>query len=126
MNEVDEFPVTEIDVIEAQIVADRWRDVQPGVSVSVWSRTFIPEYVLPVICLKWADILPLSETYFVAMPNLDPATLANGLPIPHKRTSVPWYYMSSFGSGMVIIDVIVRKRDVERILPRNETCRCKF
>ena len=127
MIEVHKFPVTKIDVVEAQIVADRRRHVQPSVSVSVWSGTFISKHILPVIRLKRADILPLRVTYFVTMPDLYPAAFANGLPISHKGILVPWYYLRGFGFGMVIIiDVVVWKRDVERILPRDKTYRRKF
>src|ERR1700731_4442845 len=77
VEEIDKFPVTEIDIPETQVFANRRRDVQAGVLVSISSGTFITEHVLPVVCLEGADIFPLRVANFHAMPNRHPPPFAN-------------------------------------------------
>src|SRR6202795_3975355 len=66
VEEIDEFPVTEIDVGEAEKFANGWRNIQSGVLVSVRSGAFIAEYVLPMVRLKRADVFPLRVTELLA------------------------------------------------------------
>ena len=126
VEEIDELPVTEIDVGEAEKFANGWRNIQSGVLVSVRSGAFIPEYVLPMVRLERADVFPLRVTDLVAVPNCYPTAFANRLSIPDKRIVEPGYDLRSFRLGMMIIDVVVWKGDVEGILSRRKSDRHKI
>jgi hypothetical protein len=126
VEEIDELPITEIDVGEAEIFANGWRNIQSGVLVSVRSGAFIAEYILPMVRLKRAHVFPLRITDLLAMPNLYPTAFANRLSIPDKSIVEPRNDLRSFRLGMMIIDVIVRKGDVEGILSRSKANRHKI
>jgi hypothetical protein len=115
VKELDELPVTEIDVVERQIFANGRRHVQTGVLVFVRSWAFFTEHILPVVRLERADIFPLRVTNLVAVPDRYPTALADGLTIPHKGSFEPGNYRCCFRFSMMIIDIVVWKRDVEWI-----------
>jgi hypothetical protein len=126
LEEIDELPVTQIDVGEAEKFANGWRNIQSGVLVSIRSGAFIAEDVLPMVRLKGANVFPLRVTDLLAVPNLYPTAFANRLSIPDKRIVEPGNDLRSFWLGMMIIDVIVRKGDVEGILSRSKANRHKI
>ena len=126
VRELNELPVTEINIGESQIIANSRRHVQTRVPVSVRSGPFITEYILPVVRLERADIFPLRVTNLIAVPDRYPTALANGLSIAHKGTFEPGNYPWCFRLSMKVMDVVVGKCDVERILSRNKIRRHKI
>ena len=124
--EIDELPVAEIDVGEAEIFANGRRYVQSGVLISVRPGAFISEHVLPMVRLERTNVFPLRVTDFAAVPNFYPTAFANRLSIADEGIVEPGDDLGGFRLGMMIIDVVVRKGDVEGILSRRESHRHKI
>ena len=74
-----------------------------------------------MIRLERADIFPLSVTDLVPVADSYPAAFANRLSISHKGIIEPGNDLCRFRFSMMIVNVIVRKRDVKWILPRGKT-----
>src|SRR5271165_950136 len=104
------------------MITNSRRNVQPGVFVGVWSWAFIPENILPVVCLVGSDVFPLRVTNFVPVPDRHPPTFANRLSILHKTSPEPGNHLCRLRLCVMIVDVVVRERNVERILARDKIC----
>ena len=79
-----------------------------------------------MIRLKRSDIFPLRVTNLKPVPNRYPTAFANRLAVPHEGTFEPGNDLGRFWFSVMIVDVVVGKRDVEWILPRNEIDRHKM
>src|SRR5438270_10737303 len=73
-----------------------------------------------MISAERTAILPLRVTSAIAFADRDPMMPANGLPLPRVGLLEPWYYQRRFRLKLAMAHVIVRQREIEWILPRNE------
>src|SRR6516225_10110685 len=88
--------------------------------VKIRLRTLIAENILKMVCAKWPTILPLRVAEAVAFADGDPTVAADGLPRPGVRLLKPRDHKRRFRLELAVGYVVIRKREVERILPRNE------
>ena len=74
--ELDEFPIRHIRVLQAEIVANRRRNIQSRALVQIRFRTFVTKHILPMIGAKRARVLPLGVGGSCSLSNRDPAAFA--------------------------------------------------
>src|SRR5438270_1844378 len=86
----DELPISNVDRLQPEIIANGRRNIEPGGVVCIRLWPFIPEDVLEMIRPEWTAILPLRITSAVSFANGDPMILANRLTIPAIGLLKPW------------------------------------
>src|SRR5262245_56211318 len=82
--------------------------------------TLIAENILKMVRAKRPTILPLRVTEAVAFANGDPAVAADRLARPGVGLLKPRDHQRCFWFELTVRDVVIRQREVERILPRYE------
>jgi len=126
--EVHEFPVRDIRVGEAEEVTDGGRYVKPSALIGVWRGFFVAEDVLPVVGPERAAIAPLRVADLSrGVANFNPLIPADGLAVFNKCFLEPGDDLFGFGLEFIVGEIVVGKRDVERVLPGDklggkETC----
>ena len=88
--------------------------------VQVRFRALVAEDVLKMVCAKRPAILPLRVAKAIAFANSDPAIAADRLPRSAVGLLEPRDYQRRFRLKLAVRDVVIRQRDVKRILPRDE------
>ena len=85
--------------------------------VEIRLRAFVAEDVLKMVCAKRAAILPLRVAEAIPFANGDPTMAADRLPRPGVGLLKPWDHQRRFRFELAVRDIVIRQREVERILP---------
>ncbi len=105
---------------EAEIIAHRRRDIEPGATVEVRLGPLVSEDVFPMIGAKRARILPLRVDGAVAFADRDPAAFANR----DARSAIgflePRHDPGRLRPMTFARLVVVGQRAIKRVLPRGE------
>src|SRR5262245_39496842 len=88
--------------------------------VQIRLRALVSEDVLKMVCAKRATILPLRIAEAIAFADRDPTMAADRLPCAGVGLLEPWDHERSFRLELAVGNVVIRQREVERILPRDE------
>ena len=88
--------------------------------VKIRLGTLIAENILKMVCSKRPTILPLRVAETIAFTDGDPTVAADGLPRPGVGLLKPRDHQWRFWLELAMRHIIIRQRDVERILPRDE------
>src|SRR4029077_2863703 len=88
--------------------------------IKIRLRALIAEHVLEMVRAKRAAILPLRIAEAIPFANGYPTIAADRLPWPSVGLLEPRDYQRRFRLELAMGDVVVRQRDVEGILPRDE------
>src|SRR6478672_11593263 len=88
--------------------------------VKIRLRALIAEDVLEMVRAKRAAILPLRIAKAIPFANGNPTIAADRLPRPSVELLEPRDYQRHFRLELAMRDVVIRQRDVEWILPRDE------
>src|SRR5205085_11415997 len=116
----DKLPVGDIGGREAEIIANRGRNVETGATVQIRFGTFVLENVLKMVGPERAAIFPLGVTGLVSFANRDPVVLANGPARLGVGLLKPGDDQRRFRFELAMGYVVVGKRAVKWILSRNE------
>ena len=114
------LPVGDISRRQPEIITNRWGDIQSGPMVKIRLRTLIAENVLKMVGAKRPAIFPLREADAVAFANGDPAVATDRLSRPAVGLLEPRDHQRRFRFELAMRDIVIRQREVEWILPRNE------
>jgi len=76
ITDFDKLPIRDVGWSQAEVIANRRRNIQTSPTVQIWFWPLILEYILEMIGAKRAAILPLRITGAIAFPYGDPATFA--------------------------------------------------
>jgi hypothetical protein len=112
-------PSRRIDPVQSEELLHCRRYIQASIPVSIRAWSLASKHVLPVVRLERADVLPLRICDTVAFSDSDPAVFANALTIANKRLLEPGNDRDSLGLCVMVVDIVVRKRDVERVSMRS-------
>ena len=88
--------------------------------VQIRLRALIAEDILKMVCAKRAAILPLRVAEAIPFANGNPTMAADRLPRPGVGLLEPRDNQRRFRLELAMRDVVIRQREVERILPRDE------
>src|SRR5882757_2632609 len=116
----NKLPVRHISRRQPQIIAHRGGNIQSGPMIQIRFRALIAEDVLEMVGAKRAAILPLRIAEAISFANGNPTIAADRLPRPGVGLLEPRDYQWCFRLELAMRDVVVRQRDVEGILPRDE------
>ena len=92
----NKLPVAHIHPGHAEIIPNCRTDIDAGVAISVGTRAFVSEDILPMVDLKRADVLPLSVASAFPMSDRHPAAFADRLSVPDKRIVEPGNHLGGF------------------------------
>src|SRR3954453_1176459 len=73
----DKLPIRHVSRLEAEVITNGRRNVQPRTMVQVWLRPLPLKHILKVVCPKRPAIFPLRITGPVPFPNGNPPVLAD-------------------------------------------------
>src|SRR5258707_1641714 len=116
----NKLPVRHISRRQSQIIANCGGNIQSGPMIQIRFRALIAEDVLEMVGAKRAAILPLRIAEAISFANGYPTIAADRLPRPGVGLLEPRDYQWCFRLELAMRDVVVRQRDVEGILPRDE------
>src|SRR5258707_1284351 len=116
----NKLPVRHISRRQPQIIAHRGGNIQSGSMIQIRFRALVAEDVLEMIGAKRAAILPLRIAKAIPFANGYPTIAADRLPRPSVGLLEPRDYQRRFRLELAVRDVVIRQRDVEGILPRDE------
>src|SRR4029077_4982439 len=88
--------------------------------IKIRLRALIAEDVLEMVRAKRAAVLPLRIAEAIPFANGYPTIAADRLPRPSVGLLEPRDYQRRFRLELAIENVVVRQREVEGILPRDE------
>src|SRR5262245_18034548 len=88
------------------------------IKIRLWA--LVAENVLKMVRPKRTAILPLRVTDAVPLANGDPTMATDRLPGAVIGLLKPRNYQRRFRLELAVRDVVIRQREVERILPRDE------
>src|SRR5262249_54708801 len=88
------------------------------IQIRLWA--LVSEHVLKMVRAKRATILPLRVAEAIAFADRDPTMAADRLPRAGVGLTEPWDHEWSFRFKLAVRDVVIRQREVKRILPRDE------
>src|SRR4029450_2883284 len=88
--------------------------------VQIRLRPLGSEDVLKMVRGKGTAILPLRVAEAIPFANGDPSMAADRLPGPGIGLLEPGDHQRRFGLELAVRDVVIRQREVERILPRDK------
>src|SRR6476469_9757153 len=88
--------------------------------IKIRLRALVAEDVLEMVRAKRAAILPLRIAKAIPFANGNPTIAADRLPRPSVGLLEPRDYQRRFRLELAMRDVVIRQRDVEWILPRDE------
>src|ERR1043166_8646125 len=91
--------------------------------VQIGLRALVAKNILKMVRAKRPTILPLRVAEAVPFSNGDPAMAADRLPRPGVRLLEPRDHERRFRLELAVRDVVIRQREVERILPWDERYR---
>ena len=88
--------------------------------IQIRLRALIAENILEMVGAKRPTILPLRVAEAIPFTNGNPTITADRLPRPGVGLLEPRDYQRRFRLELAMRDVVIRQRDVEGILPRDE------
>jgi len=117
---IHETPFGQRIVGHAEVMPDRWRQIQPGLGVeSVERHVCVAEHEPEVVLAARTDILPLRVTGAPIVADLDPAVLQQGI----EPGAIPGD-VARVGLQLVLLgELAIGQRHVERVLLWCEPCR---
>src|SRR6266702_6178696 len=115
-----ELPVSDVGRRQPQIIANRRGDIQTSYMIKIGLRPLVPEDVLKMIGAEWPAIFPLRIADAIALANGDPAMTAHRLPLAGVGLLKPRNHQRRFRLELAMRNVVVRKSEVEWILPRDK------
>ena len=118
---LDKLPVGHIGRLQPKIISDRGRNIETRAAVQIRLRPLVLKNVLKVVGAERPAIFPLRIANTVAFADRDPAILADRLALARYRILLePRNDQRGFRFELAVRDIVIRQRDVKRILTRDE------